>query len=161
MQFKKRFLYTTGCLFGVLAIGAAVAPKLPAAVKAALIEIGLPGKPFFGQAGLTVNNIRFGTGSDEGTLGITNLVVTNFNNVVSTVEIFQPVLSPNASTCFGPITGSGGPFSIFMTLRLQPNQTLSIPFPTPLVIPPVNGHSCIAAEGPAGLFEVNVVGFVN
>jgi len=48
-----------------------------------------------------------------------------------------------------------------MTLRLQPNQTLSIPFPTPLVIPPANGHSCIAAEGPPGLFEVSVTGFVN
>jgi len=107
MQLTKRFLFTTGCLLGVVAIGATVAPKLSAAVKAAFVEISLPGKPFFGQAGLTVNHISFGTGSDEGTLGITNLVVTNFNNAVSTVEIFQPVLSPSASTCFGPITGSG------------------------------------------------------
>jgi hypothetical protein len=57
--------------------------------------------------------------------------------------------------------GQECPFSISMTLRLQPNQTLNIPFPTPLVIPAVNGHSCIAAEGPPGLFEVSVVGFVN
>jgi len=110
---------------------------------------------------VTVNDVHFGTGSDEGTLGITNLVMTNFNNVVSTVHIFQPELSPNAGTCFGPITGGGGPFSISMTLRLQPNQTLNIPFPTPLVIPAVDGHSCIAADGPPGLFEVSVVGFVN
>src|SRR6266508_1483894 len=109
MQLTKRFLCTTGCLFGVLAIGVTVAPKLSAAVKAALVEIALPGKPFFGQAGLTVNNNRFGTGSDERTLGITNLVVTNFTNAVSTVEIYQPVLSPNAGSCFGPITGTGGP----------------------------------------------------
>ena len=161
MQLTKRFLCTTGCLFGLVAIGATVAPKLSAAVKAALVEISLPSRPFFGQAGITVNNNRFGTGSDDGTLGITNLVVTNFNNEVSTVEIFQPVLSPNAGSCFGPITGGGGPFSISMTLRLQPNQTLNIPFPTPLVIPPANGHSCIAANGPPGFFEVSVIGFVN
>ena len=161
MHLKKTILCSAGCLVGVLAVGGIFAPKLAAGIKAAVVEIVLPSKPFLGQAGVTVNNVHFGTGSEEGTLGITNLVVTNFNNVVSTVEIFQPVLSTGASTCFGPITGSGGPFSIFMTLRLQPNQTLSIPFPTPLVIPPVNGHSCIAAEGPPGLFEVNVTGFVN
>ena len=145
----------------MLAIGAIFAPKLSAAVRAALVEIVLPSKPFFGQTGVTVNNIHFGTGSEEGTLGITNLVVTNFNNVVSTVQVLQLVLSPSAGSCFGPITGSGGPFSITMNLRLQPNQTLNIPFPTPLVIPAVNGHSCITAEGPPGLFEVNVIGFVN
>jgi len=161
MQLTKRLLCTTGCLLGVVAILAPVTPKLSAAVKNALVEIALPSRPFFGQAGLTVNNFRFGTGSDDGTLGITSLVVTNFNNVVSTVEVFQPVLAQGASTCSGPITGSGGPNTIFMTLRLQPNQTLNIPFPTPLVIPPVNGHSCIAADGPPGLFEVDVTGFVN
>lgn len=161
MQLKKHLLCTAGCLLGLAAIGVVFTPKLSAGVKAALFEMVLPSKPFFGQTGVTVNNVHFGTGSQEGTLGITNMVVTNFNNVVSTVEVFQPVLSSSASTCFGPITGSGGPFSIFMTLRLQPNQTLNIPFPTPLVIPAVNGHSCIAAEGPPGLFEVDVTGFVN
>ena len=161
MHLKKSLLWTAGCLVGVLACSAAFAPKLSAAIKTALVEIVLPSKPFFGQTGVTVNDVHFGTGTEEGTLGITNLVVTNFNNVVATVEVFQPGLSSNASTCFGPITGGGGPFSIFMTLRLQPNQTLNIPFPTPLVIPAVNGHSCIAAEGPPGLFEVSVVGFVN
>jgi len=161
MHLKKSLLCAAGCLVGVLAIGAIFAPKLSAAVRAALVEIVLPSKPFFGQTGVTVNNVHFGTGTEDGTLGITNLVVTNFNNVVSTVQIFQPVLSPSAGSCFGPITGGGGPFSISMTLRLQPNQTLNIPFPTPLVIPAVNGHSCITAEGPPGLFEVNVIGFVN
>jgi hypothetical protein len=161
MHLKKRLLWTAACVVGVLACSAAFTPGVSAAIKSAVVEIVLPSKPFFGQTDVTVNDIHFGTGTEDGTLGITNLVVTNFNNVVSTVEIFQPVLSPNASTCFGPITGGGGPFSIFMTLRLQPNQTLNVPFPTPLVIPAVNGHSCIAAEGPPGLFEVNVVGFVN
>ncbi len=158
---KKIVLWAAGCFVGVLVSSAVFAPTLSAAIKAAVVEIVLPSKPFFGQTAVTVNDVHFGTGSDEGTLGITNLIVTNFNDTVSTVEIFQPVLSPNAGSCFGPITGSGGPFSIFMTLRLQPNQTLNIPFPTPLVIPAVNGHSCIAAEGPRGLFEVNVIGLVN
>jgi hypothetical protein len=161
MHLKKSLLWTAGCLVGVLASSAAFAPKLSAAIKTTLVEIILPSKPFFGQTDVTVNDVHFGTGTEEGTLGITNLVVTNFNNQVSTVQIFQPELSPNASTCFGPITGGGGPFSISMTLRLQPNQTLTIPFPTPLVIPAVNGHSCIAADGPPGFFEVDVVGFVN
>jgi len=48
-----------------------------------------------------------------------------------------------------------------MTVRLQPNQTLSLPFPSPLVIPPLGGHSCIAVEGPPGFFEAYVTGFVN
>jgi len=161
MHLKKTGLWAVGCVVGVFVSSAVFAPRLSAKIKSAIVEIALPSSPFFGQTAVTVNDVHFGTGSDEGTLGITNLIVTNFNNVVSTVRIFQPELSPNAGTCFGPITGGGGPFSITMTLRLQPNQTLNIPFPTPLVIPAVNGHSCIAAEGPPGLFEVSVVGFVN
>ena len=93
MHLKKRLLWIAGCLLGVLACSAAFAPKLSAAIKSALVEIVLPSKPFFGQTGVTVNDVHFGTGTEEGTLGITNLIVTNFNDVVSTVEIFQPVLS--------------------------------------------------------------------
>jgi hypothetical protein len=161
MQLKKSLICAAGCLAGAFALSAVFAPKLSASIKTAVVEIVLPSKPFFGQTAVTVNNIHYGTGTEEGTLGITNLVATNFSSNVSTVRIYQPVLGAGASTCFGPIAGSRGPFSISMTLRLQPNQTLNIPFPTPLVIPPQEGHSCIAAEGPPGFFEVSVIGFVN
>src|SRR5690242_11134292 len=99
---KKRLLYTAAGIFTLALTGALSAARVSAAIKAALVEIALPSKPFFGQTGTTVNNIQFGTGSDGGTLGITNLTLTNFNDTVSTVTIFQPVLSPNAATCFGP-----------------------------------------------------------
>ena len=162
MQLKKRFVGAAACLLGLIAIGAATTPKLSAGIKAAIVEVVMPSRPLFAVAKPPVNIPGpFGVGSDDGTLGITNLVLTNFSNNLAQINIFQPVLSPNAGSCGGPITGSGGPGSIFMTVRLQPNQTLSLPFPTPLVIPPVAGHSCIAVEGPPGFFEAYVTGFVN
>ena len=47
MQLKKRFLYVSGCLLGIVAIGALSTPKLSAAIKAAVVEIVFPSRPFF------------------------------------------------------------------------------------------------------------------
>jgi hypothetical protein len=162
MQLKKRFFYAAACLGALLAIGALTSPKLSAAIKATLVETVLPSQPFFAVAKTPVNIPGpFAVGPNAGTLGVTNLILTNFNNQLSQINIFQPIMSPNAADCGGPVASSGGPGSIFMTVRLEPNQTLSLPFPTPLVMTPINGHSCIAVEGPPGFFEAYVTGFVN
>ena len=39
MHLKKSLLWTAGCLVGVLACSAAFAPRLSAAIKAAVVEI--------------------------------------------------------------------------------------------------------------------------
>ena len=106
----------------------------------------------------------FATGPAQGTLGVTSLVLTNLTPDPQRVEIFQPILRSNALDCGGGVQGTGGPGSIDMILNLQPNQTLSLPFPSPLVFTPIDGHSCIAMSinGTAvDAVRAYVTGFVN
>lgn len=160
---KKRLLCAAGGLVALAAVGALSAPKLKAAIKAAFVEVVQPSRPFYATLFTPVNfpGVPFAGGPDQGTLGVTNITVTNFQDTPASVTVFQPVLNPNAANCGGGIQGFGGPDSIDITIKLQANQTLTLPFPTPLVFAPQNGHSCIAVVGPAGFFEAYITGFVN
>src|SRR5258705_4561944 len=138
MQFKKRFLWIAGCLLGVVAISGLSTPNLVAAtLKQTLVELVLPSQPFFSTLGVPFNipGAR-AIGPAQGTLGVTNLILTNTTDGPQRVEIFQPIMSPNAAECGGPVQGFGGPGSISMTVNLQPRQTLSLPFPAPLGFTP-------------------------
>jgi hypothetical protein len=161
MQIKKGFL-----LLGVIAIGSLSIAK-PAAAQTkngqspTPVETVAPSQPFQaqlntfgGQAGPT-----FSVGPAQGTLAVTSLILTNLNSVVERVQIFQP---SNPDAC-GLNAQIGGPGSIHMDLLVQPQQTLSLPFPSPLVFNPINGHSCIGISGGqvAGIVIVQVTGFVN
>jgi len=57
----------------------------------------------------------------------------------------------------------GGAGTIHMDLLLQPSQTLSLPFPTPLVFDSNAVHSCIGMSGGSvpGIVVVHVNGFVS
>jgi hypothetical protein len=125
------------------------------------VEIVVPSQPFQatlntfgGQAGPT-----FSVGPDQGTLSVTSLILTNLNNVVERVQIFQP---SNADAC-GLNARIGGAGTIHMDLLLQPSQTLSLPFPTPLVFNSNATHSCIGMSGGSvpGIVVVQVTGFVS
>lgn len=159
----KRLLYLAGGLLALAGLGALSAPKLKGAIKAAFVEVVQPSKPFYATLFTPVNfpGVPFAGGTDQGTLGVTNITVTNFQNTPTSVTVFQPVLNSNAADCGGGVQGFGGPDSIDITIHLQAQQTLSLPFPTPLVFTPQGGHSCIAVVGPAGFFETYITGFVN
>jgi hypothetical protein len=85
--------------------------------------------------------------------------VTNLNTVEEFVVIFQP---SNPDAC-GNGAFTDRPDLLDMTVFVQPHQTLSLPFPSPLVFSPINGHSCIGIAGgtDANTVRVQVSGFVN
>jgi len=164
MQRKKAVLRIAGSLLGLLAIGSFPTSKLSAQTSIKTknqVEIVAPSQPFQtslntfgGQAGPT-----FSAGTDQGTLSVTSLILTNLNNVVERVQVFQP---SNPDAC-GLNAQIGGPGTIHLDLLLQPSSTLSLPFPSPLVFNPINGHSCIGIAGGQvpGIVVVQVTGFVS
>jgi len=159
MQLKKSILFSGGCLLAAVSISLFNAPKLSAAIKAVFVESVLPSKPFFTRipAGL---NRDFAVGPDQnGTLGVTSIMLTNFSNESEAVDIYQPVMAPNEMGC-SLIKANGGPDSIFFVARVPAAQTITLPFPSPLVFSPVDGHSCIAFRAAPDL-DMYVTGFVN
>lgn len=161
MQISTRFI-----LLGVVAIGS-LSIATPAAAQNKKVELPTPvetvapSKPFQAQLNTFGGNAgpTFSVGTTQGTLAVTSLILTNLNNVVERVQIFQP---SNGDAC-GIGAQIGGPGTIHMDLLLQPSQTLSLPFPSPLVFTPINGHACIGIAGGqvAGIVIVQVTGFVN
>ena len=163
MQRKKALLRTAGSLLGLLFVAGLPISKASAqAIKAKnQVEVVAPSQPFQatlntfgGQAGPT-----FSVGPDQGTLNVTSLILTNLNSVVERVQIFQPA---NADAC-GLNAQFGGAGTIRMDLLIQPQQTLSLPFPTPLVFNSNPAHSCIGMSGGQvpGIVVVQVTGFVS
>jgi len=123
----------------------------------------IPTTPFFGLitlSGYTAQSVGPGTG----TLGVTEIVITNLDSTVNQVNIYAALLL--YGTCGGTnnIEAATNPF---LVVRVQPNSTLVIPAPTPLVFYPATGydnvaHTCVAAAMPntAGNVYVAVNGFV-
>jgi hypothetical protein len=111
-----------------------------------------------------------GTGSQSvgpgsGTLGVTQIVVTNFGSSLATVNIYAGLLS--GGTCGGTnnVEAATNPF---LVLDVQPNSTLVVPSAVPLVFSPTDGydnlpHTCVAAGMPitGGNTIVSINGFVN
>lgn len=165
MQRNHISLKTAGSLLGMLfLVGLPISQASAQKAKKKdprQVEVVAPNQPFQatlntfgGQAGPT-----FSVGPTEGTLSVTSLILTNLNNVVERVQIFQPT---NADAC-GINARIGGAGTIHMDLLLQPSQTLSLPFPTPLVFNGNPAHSCIGMSGGAvpGIVVVQVTGFVS
>jgi len=99
-----------------------------------------PANPFSATITITSGQKK-AAGPAAGTLGVTSLTITNFNNSTQQLFVFAPVLGgPN---CASQITGGSNPS---YTLILEPNRTLQLTFPTPLIFPKTGGISCIAAE---------------
>ena len=163
MQGTKALL-RTALLLVLVAVAGLPFSRLSAqgAIKAKnQIEILPPSQPFHaslntfgGQAGPT-----FSVGPDQGTLSVTSLIITNLNNVTERVQIFQPT---NPDAC-GLGAQPGGPTTIHMDLLIPPSQSVSFPFPTPLVFNSNTAHSCIGMSGGTtpGIVIVHVNGFVN
>lgn len=161
MNLSKLVLYGAGTVIVTAVVGIFAAPKVSAAVRAALVEVVIPSKPIYES--MTVLNSPVSSGPDIGTLGVTNITVVNFDSSPQQVFIFTPIIASGGSAgCGGAITGGSFPR---MQVYVQPQQTLVIPYPTPLVFSGVNGHTCIAAEVTTllhgGSVEVDVNGFVN
>jgi hypothetical protein len=176
MKFTKWIVMGSGSVVLVLLSVVLINPKTVHALAAALVQItntdsnpvptttAVPGTPFFGRmqlSGTTTQSIGPGTG----TLGVTQITFTSSDTAVDQVNIYAGLLTNG--TCGGTENVSAGtnPFLIF---KVQPNSTLAVPFPTPLVFTPQEGydsanHTCLAAGMPltGGNVFVTVNGFVN
>jgi hypothetical protein len=124
----------------------------------------VPATPFFGLMQLSGTGAQ-SVGPGTGTLGVTQIVITSEDTAVDQVNIFSALL--NGGTCggVGNVEAATNPF---LVVKVQPNSTVVIPAPTPLVFTPQDGydnvnHTCVAAAMPVtgGNVIVTVNGFVN
>lgn len=164
MKLIKFVLYAAGAVIITAAVGSLAAPKLAAAIRAAFVEVVIPSKPFY-ESMTIVNGRPTAIGPDAGTWGVTNITLTNYDASPQQVFIFLPVLASGGTAgCESVFVGGSSP-PPRMQIYVQPQQTLVIPYPTPLVFSGVNGHTCIAAEMTTllhgGSVEIDVNGFVN
>jgi hypothetical protein len=150
------------CAAGVLGLGGAGAPAFAAgSIKAAYVEQVIPSHTWSGR--MQVLNSTNSMGPGTGILGITSITLTNFDSSPQQVFIFVPIFS-------GGGCGSGGSNIIGgttpqMTVYVQPQSTLHLAYPTPMVINPSQNITCVAAEVTTllhgGSVEIDVNGVVN
>jgi len=167
MERSKAVLRVASSLLGLVVLSGLSNSKLAAqgTIKVTKqvdqVEIVAPSQPFSatlntfgGTAGPT-----FSVGPAQGTLSVSSLILTNLDNVPERIQIFQAA-NPDACGLNAQIGGQG---SIHMDLLVPPSQSISLPFPTPLVFSSTNGHSCIGMSGGTvpGIVVVQVTGFVS
>jgi hypothetical protein len=150
------------CAAGVLGLGGVGAPAFAAgSIKAAYVEQVIPSHTWSGR--MQVLNSTNSMGPGTGILGITSITLTNFDSSPQQVFIFVPIFS-------GGGCGSGGSNIIGgttpqMTVYVQPQSTLHLAYPTPMVINPSQNITCVAAEVTTllhgGSVEIDVNGVVN
>lgn len=176
MKFAKWIVMGSGSVILVLLSVVLIHPKSVHALAAALVQItntdsnpvptttAVPGTPFFGLLQLS-GTASQSIGPGTGTLGVTQITITSEDTVVDQVNIYAGLLSSGTCGGTGNVESGTNPFMIF---KVQPNSTLAIPFPTPLVFKPQNGfdsvsHTCLAAAMPitGGSVYISVNGFVN
>jgi hypothetical protein len=176
MKFTKWIVMGSGGVILALLSVVLIAPRTVHALAAALVQVtnttanpvptapAVPGTPFFAFMQLSGFGAQ-SVGPGTGTLGVSQIVITNFDSTVDQVNIFAALL--NGGTCGGTGNVEAGS-NPFMVVRVQPNSTLVIPAPTPLVFTPQDGfdnvnHTCVAASMPVtgGNVIVMVNGFVN
>jgi hypothetical protein len=130
-------------------------------IKAAYVEEVIPAKSYTGSLFLAAVTKTTGPGAAAGVLGISSITLTNYDASPQQVFIFTPVFGNPGTDCSGTVIGGTSPQR---TVIVQGRSTLHLPFPTPLVVNPVAGLTCIAAEVTTlhtGAVEVNFTGFLN
>ena len=125
------------------------------------VEEVIPAHTFSGR--MQVLNATRSMGPGTGIFGVTSLTLTNFDAQPQQVFIFVPIFSGGGCGTGGSnIVGGTEPQ---MTVYVQPQQTLHLGYPTPLVFSPFNGITCLAAEVTTllhgGSVEIDVNGVVN
>jgi hypothetical protein len=160
MNLKRLFIYTAGGFLTLAAIATLAAPRLRAAVRATLVEVVIPSRPY--NLTTEFSSSKFKTfGPDTGVLGIATITITNFAPLGETLTIRQAVMV-NGDCSSGTLVTESTPD---MTFLLQPNSTMVIPYASPLVFAGIGGHTCIFAQVPSNIngdtIQMVLTGFVN
>ena len=111
--------------------------------------------PFYADLSL-LSGTPVSAGLPARTLGVTNLTISNFNNSAVKIFVFLPVYAAGG-ICGDPVLAGDPPTGYYM---VGAQQTLSIPYPTPLVYK--GKPSCIGAtivSGATSGVDLYVTGF--
>ena len=152
------------CIAGMFALaGASVPAHAAGSIKAAYVEQVIPGKTWSGSMQVLNTTNSIGPGANGGILGISSITLTNFDTSPQQVFIFVPIFaSGGCGTGGSNIIGGTTPQ---MTVYVQPQSTLHLAYPTPLVISPYQNITCVAAEVTTllhgGSVEIDVNGVIN
>lgn len=158
-------IHTPRAVITALALAALAGTAVPAlaagGIKAAYVEQVIPAKTYTGR--MQVLNTTTSMGPGTGILGVTSITLTNFDTSPQQVFIFVPIFSGGGCGSGGSnIVGGSQPQ---MTVYVQPQSTLHLTYPTPMVINPFASITCIAAEVTTllhgGSVEIDVNGVVN
>jgi hypothetical protein len=129
------------------------------------VEAVVPGKPF--SAVFQPNAGVVSTGPSAGVLGITSVTITSFGTSQTATMALVAMSMPDGVNCGGA--------GVVLTdlqqrvlLRVQPNETVHLTYPSPWVIGaglavPAGQHLCLGGEqiGGDGPVYIHVSGFVN
>lgn len=122
------------------------------AVRAALVEPVMPSKPL--SEVLASGTVA--SGSATGVLGITSLTLVNGGTTKLPVFIFATsVIGP---TCNSPEVS--GTRRLLAYIDVQAESTMHLTYPSPLVVTPINGFSCVTMN-PKPFLTVMFNGFIN
>jgi hypothetical protein len=136
-----------------------VAALAAGGIKAAFVEQVIPSRTFYDRRSVLNASVSLGPGT--GVLGVSSITLTNFDSGAQQVFIFVPIFS-GGSDCTGSIIGGTEPQ---MQVIVQAYSTLHLTYPTSLVVNPVSGRTCIAAEVTTllhgGSVQIDVNGVVN
>ena len=141
------------CIASTIA-GLCAAPGAFAAggIRAAYVEQVMPTKPLseFLASGTQ------GSGSASGVLGITSLTLVNTATTKTSVFIFAiGVVGPTCDSA--EVSGNS---RLLAHVLVPPDSTMHLTYPSPLVVSPINGFSCIRMNPKPGL-TVMFNGFIN
>ena len=153
---KQLIPYLAGATLAITAVGILKAPKVSAAVRAALVEVVAPSHPVFYTELLPVLN---SAGPDTAAVfAVSNITVANISANPQQVLIYTPIFSGTNGCGSTPIGQTSPSFYV----SVPAGQTVSLSYPSPLVFTGYNGHNCIAANGSAsGFVSLSVTGFTN
>jgi len=155
MKLTKTILCIAGAFLALALAAIVAAPKVSAAIRATFVEVVVPSNPYYAVMDLSPQNYRQSVGPDTGTLGVTNITVTNRDSILNVVFILTPLFAKGG--CGTAITRGSSPN---LSIYVAPQSTQTVTYPTPLVFGGIQGHTCIAAQS-SGNVEVDVNGFVN
>ena len=126
----------------------AAGPGVAAAgVRAVSVEEVLPAKPYkaamevFAPSvpGVHADDLIFVGG--DGAIGITSITVTNKNNFLKSITVFEPPAGAGRG-CGAPVWATPNSFVVM----LPASSTVHLAFPSPLVFNAVNGHTCFGLQ---------------
>lgn len=124
-------------------LGTASSSRAAGVVRAALVELVFPSKPI---SELLANG-TVASGSATGVLGVTSLTLSNDNPTRTTVIIFATsVVGP---TCDSPEVS--GTRRVLAFVPVPAESTMHLTYPSPLVVTPTNGFSCITMNRKLGI----------